>query len=89
MEQIEITQPENTVRYWCPIDVPVSLNTEENEIAYAKRYCKWTPESEETPKQAICRQLRGYMTECYRSMFIEQAQKQAQSQAQAQIDQIL
>lgn len=41
-QHIEIIQPENTIRYWCPIDVPALLNTEDNEIAYATKFCGWT-----------------------------------------------
>lgn len=97
-EHIEIAQPENTNRYWCPIDVPALLDTEENEIAYATKYCNWTPtvvvdgEEVENPmprKEAICRHLRAFMVEEYKALYVETVTTQAREQAISAINQIL
>lgn len=86
--QINIQQPENTTRYWCPIDVPNILNTEENEIAYAKQFCNWKPESDEDRKVAICKHLRSIMTKEYKSMYLNNALINAQKQANETVNQI-
>ena len=69
--QIDIPQPENTTRYWCPIDVPNSLNTEENEMAFAKMFCGWAENSQEDRKTLISKMIRRDLTEKYRQLLTE------------------
>jgi len=87
--QIDIQQPENTTRYWCPIDVPTLLDTEENEIAYAKKFCNWKENSNEDRKVAICKHLRKTISDEYKFLYVESELTKARQQALETINNIL